>query len=604
MIGLAALVVVPMVIALAVLRESRWYPSLELAQTEMHVRDVGTGHTPLTGLIGRLGEEGERGSHPGPLGFYVLAPGYRLLGTSAWALQAATAAVHVAAAGVAVWIAHRRGGLRLAVVMGVALLVLLRFLGAAVLTEPWNPYLPLLWWVVFLLAVWSVVERDLPLLPVAVISGSLCAQSHISYLGLVGGLGVGALVAVVVGSARRGADAAPRPTGRWLGVAAAVGVLLWVPPLLEELRDGRGNLSLLAGYFAGPGPEPLGFTRGLQLVTANLDPWRLVAGEVSPKVLADAPGWSVNGVAFLTVWAISAAVAGWLGRRSVLRLDAVVLGALVLGVVSTSRIFGLPWSWLLLWAWGLAAVMVAAITVTAAHMVDQVLGPPARRSMRWVATGLAAVLAVGSSAGLAVDAASVSPNDVATSEALATLVPETVDALERLPSGRGGRYLITWTDPFGVVGDLEAFGLANELVRAGLTVGFEPANRLRAAPHLTLDPAEATAVLRVVTGPAIAVWDERDDVRRLALHDPRTAEERALQERLRAEIDEELRSLGLAELIPQIDSSFVGAVFAFEGNPAVPRALIAKMIRATDLGTPSAIVLEPAPPAGPTPATP
>jgi hypothetical protein len=63
----------------------RWAPVLDLAVTELRVRDVGTAHTPLVGLFGRFGPMGnDQGSHPGPLSFYLLAPVYRLLGGSYW----------------------------------------------------------------------------------------------------------------------------------------------------------------------------------------------------------------------------------------------------------------------------------------------------------------------------------------------------------------------------------------------------------------------------------------------------------------------------------------------------------------------------------------
>ena len=45
-------------------------------------------------------------------------------------------------------------------------------------------FLPLLWWVVFLLAVWSVVAGDLPMLVVAVAAASFCAQTHVPYLAM------------------------------------------------------------------------------------------------------------------------------------------------------------------------------------------------------------------------------------------------------------------------------------------------------------------------------------------------------------------------------------------------------------------------------------
>ena len=56
--------------------------------TEFRVRDVGGRHTPLIGLPGRIGTFPDQGSHPGPISFWLVAPGYRLFGSSAWAMEA------------------------------------------------------------------------------------------------------------------------------------------------------------------------------------------------------------------------------------------------------------------------------------------------------------------------------------------------------------------------------------------------------------------------------------------------------------------------------------------------------------------------------------
>ena len=86
-------------VALVALAQPRWFPILDLAQTEMRVRDVFTLHPPLIGLPGRIGTLARQGSHPGPLSFWLLAPFYKLFGSSAWALQAATASVNAVAIG-------------------------------------------------------------------------------------------------------------------------------------------------------------------------------------------------------------------------------------------------------------------------------------------------------------------------------------------------------------------------------------------------------------------------------------------------------------------------------------------------------------------------
>ena len=111
------------------LRGEHWYPVLDLAMTEFRVRDVGTSHSPLIGLPGRIGEYPEQGSHPGPLSFYLLAPVYRVLGSSSWALEAATVVIHIGAIATALWIGHRRAGWKGVVAVGALLAVVVRGTG-------------------------------------------------------------------------------------------------------------------------------------------------------------------------------------------------------------------------------------------------------------------------------------------------------------------------------------------------------------------------------------------------------------------------------------------------------------------------------------------
>ena len=160
--------------------------------TEFRVRDVFGAHTPLIGLPGRIGEYPDQGSHPGPLSFYLLAPLYRLLGSTSWALEAATVAIHVAAIATALWIGHRRAGWRGVVGVAALLAVAIRGYGQLLLTQPWNPYLPLLAWLVVLLATWSVLCGDSLMLVPLVVAGSLCAQTHVPYLVPCGVLTIGA----------------------------------------------------------------------------------------------------------------------------------------------------------------------------------------------------------------------------------------------------------------------------------------------------------------------------------------------------------------------------------------------------------------------------
>ncbi|MDO9174850.1 MAG: hypothetical protein Q7V62_08590, partial [Actinomycetota bacterium] len=160
---LRAAVAVPYVVALVALSATDWYPVLDLAMTELRVRDVFGSHTPLIGLPGRIGTFPDQGSHPGPLSFYLVAPIYRLFGSSAYGMLVAAAVINVGAAWTALWAAGRRGGPRLLVGITAVLMALMAWLGASVLTQPWNPYLPLVSFVVVLLCTWGVLDGEIKL---------------------------------------------------------------------------------------------------------------------------------------------------------------------------------------------------------------------------------------------------------------------------------------------------------------------------------------------------------------------------------------------------------------------------------------------------------
>jgi hypothetical protein len=219
--------------------------------------------------------------------------------------------------------------------------------------------------------------------------------------------------------------------------------------------------------------------------------------------------------------------------------------------------------------------------------------PVVSRRVRFAGAATLAVVALTGTAALTTDAAKVEPDDVATSRALRALTPQVIAAIDEAGTGRpGGRYLITWTDPIGVTGELQGFGLVNELDRRGIMVGLEPKRWLRASPYLTLQRQDATAVVHLATGRAVDSWDAKPGVRRIAEYDPRTAEQRDRQQRLREELHDGLRDLGRPELVDRIESSFVGYVFVLREDPGIPQRLIDVMMEIIELGTPTTLFLE------------
>ncbi len=67
----------------------------------------------------------------------------------------------------------------------------------------------------------------------------------------------------------------------------------------------------------------------------------------------------------LVLWIAAAVVAARIGSRSLRALHVVVGVALLLGMASTARIFGRPWYYLTLWAWGTTMVTLGAIVWSA-----------------------------------------------------------------------------------------------------------------------------------------------------------------------------------------------------------------------------------------------
>jgi hypothetical protein len=594
--ALMAVLAFPLVVALVELRRPHWYPLLDMAQTELRVRDV-TSHPPLIGLAGRIGPFGPNGgSHPGPLSFYALWPVWKLFGGSSYGLFAADVALDIVAIGLALWIALRRGGRSLLLGLATLLAVLMRAYGAFLLTLPWNPYLPVLWWFVFVLAVWSVLADDLAMLPIVVFAGSLCIQTHISYLGLIGGLVLVAAIVVGRTAFERRADAgARRALWRWGGISVATGIVLWIPPVIDQFAHSPGNLGIIRDYFSHPPASPIGLRRGVDVLLAQLDPWRLLSRTlVHDSGALEVTGSRVPGALLLLAFGASAIVAWRLRRRVLLLLDAVLVTALVLGLVSSARIFGTVWFYLMLWAWGLVALMLFAIVWTAVELVrarsgldDRMTHDLARAGAAALATATLVVSVV-----FAFQASNVTVQTPRINESLGALVAPTAQALaqvERRQGGAGrGPYLVTWLPDAQAIG-AAGFGLLNELDRRGFDVRAEEAFRPGATRYHVIDARTPTLEVHLATGPDIANWRRDSRFSQVASFDPRSDAERAEFDRLHADVAGDLRRAGLGDLVAQIDDNLFMLALATR-VPVSTRTLISHML---DLGMPMAVFIGP-----------
>ena len=559
------------VIGLVALARRRWVPMLDDAVVEWSVRDVFSRHPPLLSIASRIGRLQQLGHHPGPLQFYLMAPVYRVLGSSSWALQASVAAVNVLAIAVGTWIASRigRNGVVVAVTMFAALVL---GLGFDRLFDPFPAFSAPMWFATFLLAGWAVLEGRNVGLPVLAFAGSFCAQTHIGYLGIVGVLGAFVLGWALV-TRRAGLKL-------WLVTAAMAGLVLWLPPLREQLTHSPGNLSQIWLSFRHPQSGIVGFARGARLLLAHLDPGWMARGAPIARGVGSGPSTieMLPGVVLLLAWL--AGVSQWKQRpRSLLHLDLLIAVATIAAWVSIARIAGDPLYYLTLWGWVVQTAMLVSVGWTVLVLVT-----PRRLASTWlratIGVTIVALICVAISR-----AASVEEPGPWISRPLARIMSATTARLaETAPGARAqSKYLVTITDPDNLGGAGPA--MVNELERSGFRAGMLPPFRSTMGPRRTLTAQDATAEIHIAVGPDVAKWRGRKDARMIAFVDPRDASQRREWDRLDHQVRQSLRRAHLEALIPVAESSRLGAML----DPRTPSDVVAELRRLIVLGQPMAV---------------
>lgn len=552
--ALAFAAALPALVAAVSGARSGWYGASDWALEVLRVSDVAHRHSPLVGVASRFGWY-----HPGPLLFWLVAPGYWLLGQPGVLLVTGlSSAVALAAI---VLLADRRGGLALCVWTFLLTAALVHGLGASFLIDPWNPFPPFLWFVVFLFAVWSVAVGDRALIPVAVVAGTFAVQSHVGYLPLV--LAVPALTA----AGRWGADRLARPPRSdaadhvehrrpgWhpIGVAVGLFVLLWAAPVYQQLTERPGNLGEILRYFRHPTDPAAGLTVAAGVMGRQLSPvgpW--LTGRDATGLGLAATGHVLPAVLLVVVVAVAGALAARRGARDAGWLAVVAVIAAVGGLIATTDVRGIIVPYLFRWWWGIAYLLWLSLGWSCWQLLRNRdarpapaaaggggHGPAAEPVARWSPV-LAGLLVVGGVVLVSVTSAGavpVKPPFPQFSSAISSLQAQVRPKLRR-----GDRYLMTIDDTTGL--QEAGIGLFVALRQHGYSV-FLPSSR-------TLDPAVGSwrvvspgsipDRLTVVTAPLTpalrATLPAGAEV--LASYDPLSPQDRAtageLSDRVRAQL--------------------------------------------------------------------
>ncbi len=574
----AVLAAVPVVVGLVALRHPHWYPAGDMAQAELHVRGFWN-HPPLIGAAGRLGTLEDQGSHPGPALWLAMYPVYALFGRTSFGLMAGAASVHLVSIVLILWWARRRAGTAFTIALGLTLVVLVRASGPAFFIEPWNPWLAVLPFLLFLLLCWDILQGEVRRLPWAIAAGTYCIHCHVGYVPIVGGLISFVLVWAVV-ELRLRRQPIVGTLARPLAWSAAVLVVMGLPPVVDQVIHNPGNLGILIRNFRHPTDPYVGLAgawKGFAGEVNLLGPW--VAGR--GHLPTDAPNL-VGFLALLVLWGAGVAVAIRRRESDLLRLHALLAATCLLGLVATTRVTGVLFDYLLRWLWVVTALIVAAsATGLYRWWAGRRRGPDPGvvRSNRVV--GLTVVMAAALVALAALpkfaDADVPGPRD---SYLIGQMARQARPQLDPKAA-----YLVRWRDPTAL--GASGYGMVLELGREGFHVGVDHGARAGALPSRVLPEADADGVLYVIVGQDIERWRARSDATELAYADPRSAAEQAEGAALRARLATRLTQIGRADLVPSLDQLYAAVLFA----PGMPDDVKRDMSRLTDLRLPAALFL-------------
>jgi hypothetical protein len=214
----------------------------DLAIVEHATRHVWTGET-LVGAPSRFGW-----SQPGPLFFYFAAPFQALAGRSSTGIYFAATLINAAASGGIVACARMFARRAHAIA---ALIVVLMWLAAfgSVAASPFAPFLVVLPLLAFLVNAAMIARGKSGAVYPALVYGMFAAQTHVCAVPVVIAVTLVSLVAFFVGARRR----SPSPelaSENWrVGIAAAIGLILAVPPIVEQITAPTGNFRRIMTFF-------------------------------------------------------------------------------------------------------------------------------------------------------------------------------------------------------------------------------------------------------------------------------------------------------------------------------------------------------------------
>lgn len=396
------LVIVPVWVAAYRDGHDGWFPTMDAATTVLKARDTFSAHFPLVGMWSSVSDKlGLPTYFPGATELYLLSVPNRLFGY-AWGTLIGMAAINTLWLVCGGWLLRRRLGTSGAVWGLVAFAALVWTMGSEALVDVAPMQMITIPFAVFLIAVWSVADRDLAAIPLLAVLANFLVLNHLVLTLLVPVIGLCAVVGPVIGSRslrRRDPEAWPAErhvVRRQLLIAAAVTVVLWIPTIIQQVTNSPGNLTNLWNASRVDLARTVTLSHALDVVVSIL---------ATPpfwfRDTFDAPLGSVPiGAAGIVIGVALAVIVGLLATDAYRRGDRIVVSALAVAVVaavaSIINILTAPTDFgfrrnYFRSLWGMAMFFWLAIGTAAVRSVAARLPAPDSATARPAAQRLAAV---------------------------------------------------------------------------------------------------------------------------------------------------------------------------------------------------------------------
>lgn len=336
----------------------------------LQVADIAGGQLSAVGLYSWHGW-----NHPGAVLFYVLVPFHWIASGQSWGIFLGISLISSVCVVLVSWLAFRRRGVVASCGAVMVLMLVWAASGRMTPIDPWTPFVAVSIFVVFMTAVWGVVERDRVAVWVLIFSGAAVVQIHVGYVPLIAVIGLLSL------GLYWWTGGNPRATVRPL----ASSLLLFLPWLTDP-RSAIRNVANIADYFINS-PEPaVGVVRALRVMSFEFSPeasW--VSGPKEIGVIGEAPT--------ATLWWLIAVIVGLLGATVIIyrathdrkgnphregpfrdrlwTLTPVVWISLLIAIVSVTQVRGFLFPYVVLWRTVIALIVlgwIAAVFVTVVRM--------------------------------------------------------------------------------------------------------------------------------------------------------------------------------------------------------------------------------------------